>query len=211
MHAYSTNGDRLRIYIGIGLLSALLTPVANNLISHLEFLASLEPWISSGPSFGVVYAMLFGLYNRVVWKWSWLGWFGLPITANLQGKYTGKLISSFKDEAGKNVEVKLSIEIEQTWTKLLVYLQTGTDTSESFSYMASLCEVDGKSSRLTYTYTNKPFSAIADPDMQPHDGTASLVFRKDNSVKGTYFNARTRTGTITLTRKRANSSGSVAV
>lgn len=97
--------------------------------------------------------------------------------------------------------IPLTVEIVQDWTKMVIYTTTGTETSESYSYMASQFDIDGKSTRLTYTYTNKPFNAIADPDMQPHDGTASLVFRKSGKVKGTYFNARTRTGTIELTRK----------
>lgn len=197
MHAYTVNIDRLRVYIVIGVLCALITPVANQGIEQLTFLSKLQPWVSTGPSFGLIFVLLFSFYNRIAWKWRWLGLFGLPLITNLNGAYDGKLISSYK---GKT-EVLLLLEVVQTWSKLIVYIRAGTDKSESYSYMASLLEVDDKSSQLTYTYTNQPFSAIADPDMQPHDGTARLVFRKDGSVIGTYFNARKRIGTIKLKSK----------
>ncbi len=193
MHPYTINSDRLRVYIIIGILSAILTPLANKaVIQHL--FSGLQPWVSAGPSFGLIYGVLFSIYNRLIWRWSWIGLIGLHTITNLSGRYNGKLISSYK---GKT-EIPLSLEIVQTWTKIIVYIRTGTDSSESYSYMASIFEVDDKSSQLTYTYTNQPFSAIADADMQPHDGTARLVFRKDGSVIGTYFNARTRVGTIKL-------------
>ncbi|HVX58443.1 MAG TPA: hypothetical protein VG964_01770 [Candidatus Saccharimonadales bacterium] len=196
MHPYTVNSDRLRIYVLIGILSALLTPLANKaIVQHL--FAGLEPWVSAGPSFGVIYGVLFGIYNHLLWRWTWFGFVGLPAVANLGGRYEGKLISSYK---GKT-EIPLSLEIVQTWTKLIVYIRTGTDSSESYSYMASIFEVDNKSSQLTYTYTNEPFSAIADADMKPHDGTAKLTFRSDGTVIGKYFNARERIGTIKLTKQ----------
>jgi hypothetical protein len=196
MHPYTVNSERLKIYILIGLVSALLTPLANRAIIHHIF-SGLEPWVGAGPSFGLIYGILFGIYNRYIWRWRWLSLFGLPTITNLSGKYEGTLISSYKTKT----EIALTLEVVQTWTRLLVYIRTGTDSSESYSYMASLFEVDDKSSRLTYTYTNEPFSAIADADMQPHDGTARLGFRRDGSVMGTYFNARMRIGTITLTKQ----------
>lgn len=197
MHSYAVNTDRLRCYIIIGLICVFLTPLVNNGIEHIHSLSKLQPWVSAGPSFGALYAIVFSLYNKIAWKWTALKYLGLPVTVNLNGTYAGKLISSYN--GGTNIP--LTVEIVQDWTKMVIYTTTGTETSESYSYMASQFDIDGKSTRLTYTYTNKPFNAIADPDMQPHDGTASLVFRKGGKVKGTYFNARTRTGTIELTRK----------
>lgn len=172
------------------------------IFNEYNMLSVFDPWISSGPSFGIIYTIIFAIYNKFAWKWQVLKLIGMPVVANLSGTYQGKLLSSYKDENGSPTEVSLTLEIEQTWTRIVVYLQTGTDTSESYSFMASLFEVDDKSKRLTYSYTNKPFNAIADPDMQPHDGTASLVFKQDGSVKGTYYNARTRTGTIVLKRQQ---------
>lgn len=193
MHPYSTNTDRLKFFVFLGLVSALFTPLANELLRNFQFLKELEPWVSAGVSFGAIYGLAYAAFNSFIWRLKMLKMLHAPTVPDLRGTYKGKLISSYKQ-----TEVELQIEIEQTWTKILVYLQTGTDSSESYSYMASMFELDGKSVRLSYTYTNEPFSAIADPDMQPHDGTASLVFRKDGSVKGKYFNARQRTGTIVL-------------
>ncbi len=194
MHSYAVNTDKLRCYIIIGLICVFLTPLVNSGIDQTNLFSNLQPWVMVGPSFGALYAAVFSFYNKVAWKWTVLKYFGLPITANLNGKFTGELSSSYKD--GTNLA--LTVEIVQDWTKMVIYSTVGTETSESYSYMASQIDIDGKSTRLTYTYTNKPFSAIADPDMQPHDGTASLVFRKNGKVKGTYFNARTRSGTIEL-------------
>lgn len=197
MHSYAVNTDRLRCYIIIGLICVFLTPLVNNIVGQFHIFQNLEPWVSAGPSFGALYAALFSIYNKVAWKWTGLRFIGLPVTANLNGRYEGELTSSYKG----STKVPLTIEIVQDWTKIVIYTTTTKDTSESYSYMASQFDIDGKSSRLAYSYTNKPFSAIADADMQPHDGTASLVFRKNGSVKGTYFNARNRTGTISLKKQ----------
>lgn len=118
----------------------------------------------------------------------------MPLTSNLNGIYKGELVSSYN----RGTRIPITVEIVQDWTKMVVYTTMGTGTSDSYSYMASQFDVDGKSTRLTYSYTNQPFSAIADPDMQPHDGTANLVFRNERKIKGTYFNARKRMGTIEL-------------
>ena len=193
MHSYAVNVERLRAYMVIGLLCALLTPLANSLIGQIEALSDLEPWISAGPSFGFLYGLLFVVYNKLAWKVTALKYIGFPTVTNINGKYKGELVSSYK-----KTKIPLEIEVVQDWTKMVIYTTTSNETSHSYSYTASQFDIDGKSTRLTYSYTNDPFSAIADKDMQPHDGTANLVFRRNGSVKGTYFNARNRTGTITL-------------
>lgn len=198
MHSFAVNTDRLRTYMIIGLICALLTPIINDLIGQIRSLEDLKPWISAGPSFGFLYVLLFAFYNKVAWKISLLRYVGLPVIANLNGTYTGELVSSYKG----STTIPLKIEVVQDWTKMVVYTTTSKETSDSYSYMASQFDIDGKSTRLTYSYTNNPFSAIADKDMQPHDGTANLVFRKNGTVKGTYFNARNRTGTISLKRSK---------
>lgn len=194
MHSYGVNANRLPGYMAIGLVCALLTPIANDVIGKMTFLKSLEPWVNVLPSFGFLYVVLFALYNTTTWKFSVLRYAGIPMITNLNGIYEGELTSSYK----KGVVIPLRVEVVQNWTKIVVYTTTLKETSESYSYMASQFDVDGKSTRLTYSYTNCPFSAVADSDMQPHDGTANLVFRNNGQVKGTYFNARNRIGTITL-------------
>lgn len=197
MHSYAVNNDRLRCYVIIGVICALLAPVTYEMLKKATFLSSLEPWVSTSLSFGTLYAITFAFYNRVAWKWSFLKFIGLPLTANLNGSYEGKLISSYK-----RTEVSITIDIVQSWTKLVVYLETGTDSSDSYSYMASIFDIDGKSSRLSYSYTNTPFNVIAASDMHTHDGTVNLVFRNNNQkIMGKYFNARQRVGTITLKKK----------
>jgi hypothetical protein len=205
MHSYAVNTDRLRCYIIIGLICVFLTPLANNGLEEIHFLSKLQPWVSSGPSFFALYVLVFSLYNKVAWKWSALKYVGLPVTANLNGTFTGKLTSSYKG----GTSIPLTVEIVQDWTKMVIYTTAGTETSESYSCMSSQFDIDGKSTRLTYSYTNNPFNAIADPDMQSHDGTANLVFRKSGKVKGTYFNARTRTGTIELKKRSKKTSSSI--
>lgn len=201
MHTYSVNSSRLRVYIFIGLLCVFLTPIFNNLLEHFSLLSKLQPWVSAGPSFAGTYAIVFSLYNKFGWKLQWLQYFGLSSVRNLNGTYKGELLSSYN----KDTKIPLELSITQTWSKIVVYMKTGNDTSESYSYMASIFEIDGKSSRLAYSFTNKPFNAIADSDMQPHDGTANIAFHNNGKAMGTYFNGRQRAGSIKL--QKVDSSG----
>lgn len=196
MHSYAVNNDRLKWYVAIGIVCAILTPIIHTWLQSKVDLSWTEPWVSSGVSFATLYAIFFAAFNRYLWKWKFLQYFGLPMTSNLSGTYEGVLTSSYKE-----TKVDIQIEITQTWTKIVIYLATKTTSSDSYSYMASIIDIDGKSSRLTYSYTNTPFDAIADPDMRPHDGTVNLVFRNSGKIVGKYFNARKRTGTIELKKK----------
>lgn len=197
MHSYSTQVNRLKIYIILGLLSAILVPPITTFIKSFELFSSLEPWISV-PSFGFIYLILFNFYNNIAWKWGWLKIFGIISIPDLAGDYSGKLISSYD----RNKTISLRIEIEQTWTKLVVRTRVSSKTSYSYSYMAYVNTSGNQTCRLDYTYTNKVLYAIAEPDMEDHDGTVNMIFSKDGSINGTYFNARKRKGAINLKKTK---------
>lgn len=198
LHSYAENTEKSRLYVYLGLLSIFITPWLNGLLQQFEILNNMEPWLSSGPSFGFVYLSLYEFYIHVAWRWGWLRIL-LPAPTNLNGTYKGKLISSYK----KGTEVPLTLEISQNRNKMVICMSTDTDTSSSYSYTASMFRVDGIKTQLCYSYKNVPYSAIADADMNQHDGTANLSFKND-IVIGHYFNARKRTGSIKLRKITAS-------
>lgn len=200
MHPYSDSTDRLKIYIYIAIISAIITPKLNNQLVALEFLKDFEPWISSSLSFTVVFTVLYQCFKHVLWRYKPIRKIAFLSIDNLNGIYRGELISSFKDADGNNVKVDLELNIQQDWTSIQIYMKTGSGSSTSQSIMANMCAINERSTRLIYYYTNTPLNEIADEDMFQHDGTANLIFNKDGTVEGNYFNGKLRKGSIKLSK-----------
>ncbi len=194
IHPYSSNIGRKKVYMLIGILSAVLTPLLSDLTNRLTFLNFAEPWIDISMSFALLFSSIFYVYDRVIWRRLPIGIIGIPSIADMNGVYEGELVSSYD----KSTPVPVEIEVRQTWTKIQIRMATAKKQSQSYSYMASYFDIGSGRSVLSYSYTNKPFNAIADLDMQQHEGTVSIEIDSDGNVSGTYFNARQRKGSILL-------------
>ena len=171
--------------------------------SHIFFFGAIIPlssWIISqwffgifqnwpiwleGPSPLAVYGIIFFLFDKYGWKWKIFRDFGVVWFPNLSGRWTGKQISSYlKDDKG--VEVKGSIEIRQTFSKISV--NAYYEKSDSYSATANFSKLNGEV-YLYYSYDNDP-STLKQGTMQRHKGTAKIKkLPKENAFKGFYWNS----------------------
>lgn len=191
MHSFSTNSNRVKVYSVIAVISVLIAMAINWLTGFLNISNS---WLISAPTLGAVYTGLYFLVDKVAWRWPVLRMVGLIDDIPISGKYEGEVYSVYDK---KKHPVK--IDIDQTWTRILITAEANTSTSRSIS--ASCENVGTGDTCLNYTFRNKPKPGIADDDMKMHEGTTELLIKKNGEAKGQYFNDRPRAGTIALKRK----------
>ena len=194
MHTYSYTGNRVRPLSLIALLAVLLAVGANLLFEHFQL---GPPWLLSAPTVAASFAILYGLLDNLAWRWQLLHMLQIVDTPNIAGEYEGELVSSFN---GTRLPVR--IEIEQSWTRIIVrFVVVTPNSSDSVSLAAALMPTGRYQTRLTYTYRNSVRPGVADADMNDHDGTAELVIdTRAGIIQGRYYNYRGRQGNLTLTR-----------
>ncbi|HVS58612.1 MAG TPA: hypothetical protein VHD60_02610 [Candidatus Saccharimonadales bacterium] len=193
MHSYSTNTSRLGTYSVIAAISVAIAVLIAKLTSHYN----LGPtWLVSPPALGGVYGIVYATVDKILWKWTPLRMFGLINEMRVYGVYEGIVISDYNHK-----ELPVRIEINQTWTKILVQLEVlEPELSASCSITTSVEGMGNRCARLTYTYRNTPNHGIADDDMQGHEGTGELIIKPNGTARGRYFNSRGRKGTLRLNR-----------
>lgn len=198
MHPYSIDiNDRVKIYPAI-LILALVSGYGLNVcvLGKFEWYKNIS-WFYDAPSS----IAFIGFYYVAFDKWLWAIFSNCKLgirTPVLKGTYTGFLLSS---RDGKQNPVSATIIIKQTWSHIIIHLQTDTSTSDS--EMAAIRSEVATGCRLQYQYINKDIF-IADPSMQIHRGLTILEYNPDKKeLKGTYFTDwhRGYHGEITVRRK----------
>ena len=197
MHRYSVDENRVTTY---GLLAVPAIALSWGSVK-LFSLFSWPEWLVSVPAVSGSYVLFYGLFDQLVWRTRAARALRLSTTPDASGAYEGTLTSTFRDDHGAQVEHRVKIHVQQTWTHLRVAMEVGdrSRTSSSVSFMGSI-RSEGSSTCLDYCYRNKVNPAIADADMGDHDGTADLTIEADGSVRGRYYNSRPRTGSIEANR-----------
>src|SRR5207249_2539262 len=147
------------------------------------------PWWIELPSVLAFYGMGYELVDRSIWKWQLPRRVGLLKLPNLSGTWEGYVTSTFDSHADKHAA---TIEVRQTWTRIVVTLRT--DHSESHSLAATLLVDQAFGPLLSYEYLNEPKpNALA--AMQTHRGTARLRLESGNEMDvldGEYYAGRGR-------------------
>src|SRR5467141_686252 len=111
MHGYSTDSSERRI---VPLLLALLAIALAWATSKFLAAAHLSvPWWADAPSSMAFYGALYGLFDRYLWRNSYVRKLGLVRIPNLTGRWRGYLITSFDGHAKRH---DLMINIFQSWT-----------------------------------------------------------------------------------------------
>lgn len=200
MHVYSAD-SRSRAYAVIVTLAVLVALAANGVLHALRW--NLD-WIASAPTVAAAFGLLYELTDAWAWRLRVLHRIGVIQTPVIDGTWEGRLVSSWN-----NAEVPVKLRIDQRWTHLVIAFEVaGRTTSTSLSVAASLHEAGHEHARLTYTYKNQIRPGVADDDMHDHDGTADLDFDLGAGIaSGRYFNARSRQGTLELTKSRSERAG----
>lgn len=196
MHEYISNKSHRKAVIAI---IALISLLLNILFAHtvnflINLLSNIHPYlypfiILLGVGFSSIFGILFFLFDRFLWKL-------IPgiKRQNLNGSYRCVGISSYEQK-----EWESTVEIKQTWSKILIRLLT--ESSNSKSFMASINVEDDGEIVLNYGYGNSPNGS--NEDLKKHEGTAEIRFKRQ-SIKGKYYNYpndRPSYGQFTLVKK----------
>ncbi len=156
-------------------------------------------WIASAISAGAAWTALYWLLDNHAWHWKPVGRaLGVP---DLAGGWKVQGLTLNPDKS-PGWAWSGTLTISQKWDKLRVRLQTAQSSSVSIT-AAILCE-DEAGWRLFYTYRNEP--KVGEADLQPHRGSADILFASDlRTASGEYFNGlgRFTFGSMTLTRENA--------
>jgi len=106
MHGYSTDSSERRVVpLLLALLAIALAWVTSKSLAtaHLSF-----PWWADAPSSMGFYGVLYILFDRYLWRNSFVHKLGLVRIPNLTGRWRGYLITSFDGHA-KRHDLMMSI------------------------------------------------------------------------------------------------------
>ena len=186
-HEYAIIGHK-RAEIGrwLGFASVLLAPVLTSVITWASswplLTASVQAkMVAFTISTGLVYAALYWLFNRYVWRWL-NKMLGIP---DLSGTWsvTGRSLTL---EGELKFEWSATLKITQKWDRIAIELKTGQ--SGSFSETASVLLKHDGAAKLSYSYQNHP--KAGEPELQKHQGFCELTFDEARrSAEGHYFNS----------------------
>ncbi|MEO7982541.1 MAG: hypothetical protein ABI688_00540 [Bacteroidota bacterium] len=145
----------------------------------------------------IVLAILF--VNKIGWKWPFFRW--LVDIPNLNGRYEGKIISSYKkDGQQENTEKPCVIEIKQnaSFIHVQAYFEdpkTAQDTSKSHSISEEIVKEKSGFYSLHYIFLSE--SDVLQIELNNHGGTAKLNYYPDKKrLEGSYYNQRNNFGKI---------------
>lgn len=207
MHPYGTDSNERRT------LLVILVPVSFWLSAEFLKLLSITglslpenlDWIFDPGSAAFWFGLLYLWLEKKGWKWKPLHRIGLVSTPNLNGKWVGELLSSYKPPGKEPFESGYPIElhIKQSWTRLVVEL-IHEGSSSSRSDTGSLFLEKGTTPIIVFTYWNEPEPGQLDT-MEAHSGTTELKLSNENeptALVGRYYNGRGRGnfGKIDVTR-----------
>lgn len=200
MHDYSVNNrDRDNLIYIMVVISAFVGPLLTLSMTKFSGWAKrtfphLGLGYTSTVSSGVVFAIIYQLYDKWLWRIPGLNYLKIP---NLNGKWKGNVRSSYDDYAK---DYPIEIRIKQTFSQIEITLSN--ETSSSDSSMAVIYP-SGTHPKLTYFYYNRPRNK-SNEEMKAHPGVAELEIIDKETLHGDYFSGkhRLRTGEMTVKREK---------
>src|SRR5712692_3771802 len=151
MHGYSTDSVERRVVpLLLALLAIALAWVSSKSLAviHLSI-----PWWVDAPSSMAFYGALYALFDKYLWRSSFVHKMGLARIPNLTGRWRVYLITSFDGHAKHH---DLMINIFQSWTQIIVFLTTATSMSRSSAAVIQVDDPEGAA--LIYQYQNQPLA-----------------------------------------------------
>lgn len=203
MHDYSIDKhpkEKILFFLALIAITAapLFQDLANRIVSYLQVSSG---W-SSAPVVAVpvfaIFAGLYFLFDKYLWRVKRLR--KVLLVPDLNGIWTCEGKTTLKNGEQASFEWTSTITISQSWSKLLIHLQTSKSESKSIS--ASIFHEEGIGYRLLYQYNNKPNADQL--DLRNHSGSAELLFSENtSSASGSYYTDRHRTtvGIMNLIRE----------
>lgn len=187
MHPYSINSEehkRLSLCIAI---TAILLAWGLYLFSNNVFPL---PWWIEAPSVIGFYGILHSWFNTTLWRNKYVRKIFGVRTPIFEGDWSGSITSN-STHANGSIPIK-KFCIRQTWTHMRIYLET--ETSESYSFEASMNVDEFKTARIHYQYINKPKDS-APETMHVHYGSASAKLDDGGVLQTEYYSGRDRNNT----------------
>jgi hypothetical protein len=185
IHAYSSDhAERVRVIVFIGILSVLAAWLLHLLLGYIPLSI---PWWIDMPSVLGFFALIRAVFDRSLWRSMLVRkTFGIFVP-DLNGSWKGQLFSSYTDHSSP---LDAELTIYQTWTSILISLETGTSISRSRA-AAFVIDQPGRIS-LIYEYLCEPRPDATDT-MHTHRGTAELHISSNGALlKGEYYTGRDR-------------------
>jgi len=157
---------------------------------------NLPPVLLSLLGAGTVYAGLYLLFRKWIWRLPWImRWLKV---ANVAGVWTCEG-TPFPRADSKATAWTGTVTITQDWDRFRVHLRTAQSASNSVVAALTVDPIEGYV--LLYSYKNEPRPGEA--ELHAHRGFAKLVFDKGlQRAEGDYFNGdgRHSSGTMILRR-----------
>ena len=204
MHDYSIDKHpKEKVLFFLALVAITSAPIIKELAEYLVSLLEVSTGWSSAPVVAVpvfgLFAGLYFLFDKYLLKISWLR--KVLLVPDLNGKWRCNGHTNLKNAEQVDYDWNATVSITQSWSKILIHLNTSQSESKSIS--ASIYHEAGVGYRLLYQYNNKPNAN--ELDLNNHSGSAELLFTEDTvSASGSYYTDRHRTtvGTMILEREK---------
>lgn len=205
MHDYSIdNHPKDKVLFFLAFIAIASAPGINTLFQDfLQWLEASTGWVNSVTTAIPVFA-LFGffywIFNKFLWRVSTLR--RILLVPDINGKWSVDGLTTLKNGTEAEIEWRGTITITQSWSKILIHLQTPQSSSKSVSGSIHLDE--GVGYRVLYQYQNAP--SADQHDLEKHSGSVELMFDLEgSSAKGYYYTDQHRNtvGTMQL-RKLKN-------
>lgn len=202
MHDYSIDKHpKEKVLFLLALIAITAAPVIKGLAEYLVLLLEVSTGWSSAPVVAVpvfgLFAGLYFLFDKYFWKIS--GFRKMLLVPDLNGKWSCKGHTTMKNAEAVDYNWNATVSITQSWSKILIHLNTGQSESKSIS--ASIFHEAGIGYRVLYQYNNRPNAD--ELDLTNHSGSAELLFSENtDSASGSYFTDRHRTTVGTMMLKR---------
>ncbi|HEY4712139.1 MAG TPA: hypothetical protein VIH69_05640 [Dehalococcoidia bacterium] len=196
IHAYSSDhGERTRILIVIGLLSVVAAWLLHLVLGYLPVAV---PWWIDMPSVLGFFALIRTTFDKTLWKNKIVRKvLGITIP-DLNGSWKGLLLSSY---TGQTIPHDAELMVVQSWTTILISLETTTSISRSQTAAFVLDQPPGLSLKYEYLCEPRP---NAKETVHTHRGTAELRVKSSGTLlEGDYYTGRDRQtyGTLKFQRE----------
>lgn len=155
-------------------------------------------WLLPIPSIPLVFGVSYWAFDNWLWRLRFLRVLRLIRVPDLRGTWEGTVASSYTEFERQQ---PVTVTIEQTWTKIVVWLNAAE--SRSWSLTASILTNAPEGLVLTYLFDNQP-EAESHRSMERFRGTAVLVRTAADRLEGYYYTGRGRGthGSLKLCRQR---------
>jgi hypothetical protein len=149
------------------------------------------------------FGMLYWVFDKGLWYTALMRKLSIVRVPDFGGTWEGHVVSSFDSHGQQH---PITVLIIQTWTQVMITVETDHSRSHSITASVAMKEVYGP--MLSYEYLNEPRPSALDT-MHAHRGTAILWLKPSGQLEGLYYTGRDRTnhGSICIARKTSHGPG----